>query len=342
MPRQLSLSARPKSFDELIGQPKLVDRIRRHIQSGRIPEAWLLTGPTGTGKTTVARILSVSLQCTHQTVFGNPCKECRVLSKSFYESGISSGFDMYEINAAKITGIRELEQELEGTYFLPRFGDYRIYILDECHQLSSHAQNLALKYLEDSPETTQFILCSTAPQKLIETLRSRCTVYRLRELGIDDITVLVETLLRKIRSDLPADRLAESLVDRGVYYPRLIAQAVEKYSAGATPDEAADVEGATEVDTKALSSALVKGDWPTVAGFLANSQVADIRAIRLSCIAYLRAILWASPEVSERTGVVAKAITVLCEIPSAEDLVMSAAVSAALYPVVSMFSKYKH
>ena len=333
MSRQLSLSARPKSFDELIGQPKLVDRIRRHIQSGRIPEAWLLCGPSGTGKTTTARILGLSLQCTHQQVFGTPCKECRARLKSY---------DIYEINAAETTGIRELQQALEGSSYMPRLGQYRIYILDECHMLSTNAQSLALKYLEDSPETTQFILCSTAPQKLIETLRSRCTVYRLRELGIEDITVLIEILLKKISSDLPADRLADALVERGISYPRLIAQAVEKYSAGATPEEAADVEGATEVDTKALSRALIKGDWPSVAAFLANSQTGDIKAIRMSCIAYLRSILWAAPEISDGTKVVAKAIESLCVLQNAEDLVMSAAVSAALYNVASYFARYKH
>jgi DNA polymerase III gamma/tau subunit len=266
-------------------------------------------------------------------LFGTPCKECRVRLKSY---------DIYEINAAEVTGIRELQEALQGSSYAPRLGEYRIYILDECHRLSDAAQNLALKYLEDSPETTQFILCSTAPQKLIETLRSRCTVYRLRELGIEDITVLIEVLLKKISSDLPADRLADALVERGVSYPRLIAQAVEKYSAGATPDEAADVEGATEVDTKVLSRALIKGDWASVAGFLANSQVADIKAIRMSCIAYLRSILWAAPEISDGTRVVAKAIESLCVLQNAEDLVMSAAVSAALYNVASYFAKYKH
>jgi replication-associated recombination protein RarA len=341
MSRQLSLSARPKSFDELIGQPKLIERIRRHVQSGRIPEAWLLSGPTGTGKTTVSRILSVSLECTHQELFGNPCRECKTVSKKFYESGISSGFDMYEINAAKITGIRELEEALEGTYYLPRWGSYRIYTLDECHRLSEAAQNLALKYLEDSPETTQFILCSTAPQKLIETLRSRCTVYRLRELGIDDITLLIESLLKRIKSDLPADRLADALVERGVSYPRLITQAVEKYAAGAAPEEASDVEGATEVDIKALCRSMIHGDWPGVASFLSNAQPADIRAIRLSSIAYLRSMLWASPEISGRTEVVAKAIGLLCELQNAEDLVMSAAVASALYHATAFFAEYK-
>lgn len=309
----------------------MVAQIRGHIKAGRSIGGWLFCGPTGTGKTSIARILALSLQCTHQKEFGNPCDACRE---------IKSSFDIYEINASKVNGIRELEQALEGADYVPRIGQRRVYILDEAQKITDAGQNLVLKYIEDAPETTVYIICSTAPHKLLETLQARCVMYQLRQLELEDITVLVARLLKRAKSDLPVDRLADSLVDRGVFYPRLICHAVEKYIAGADPDEAVEVQGSTQVDTKALCRALVKGDWAGVTKYLSQAQTADVRAIRLGCLSYLRSILWNETEIAERTSAVAKAITELCQLGNSEDLVMSAGLSASLYRVVSVFAKY--
>lgn len=331
--QQLSRSARPRTLDALVGQAKVVKRVRGHIKAGRDINGWLFTGPTGTGKTTIARILALSLQCTHQKEFGSPCDECRENKTSF---------DIYEVNGAKIRGKQQIEEELSGADYSPRIGQYRVYILDECHKMTDEAQNLILKYIEDAVETTIYILCSTAPHKIIETLQGRCVMYQLRQLELEDITVLVTRLLKRAKSELPADRLADSLVDRGVFYPRLICHAVEKYIAGADPDEAAEVQGSTMVDTKALCRALVKGDWAGVTKYLSQAQTADVRAIRLGCLAYLRSILWNETEIAERTSAVAKAITELCQLGNSEDMVMSAGLSASLYRVASVFSRYNH
>lgn len=329
---QLSLSARPKSLDGLVGQQKMVERIRGHMASGRALKAWLLTGPKGTGKTTTARILALSYLCIHQKVWGAPCTECRKNKASF---------DIYEINAAKITGKQEIEEILEGAEYGPRFGAYRIYILDEAHMMSVAAQNLALKYLEDSPDTTIFILNSTAPHKIIETLQSRCMVYKLQELRMDDMLALVESLLNKVQSDLPGDRLVDALEERGVRSPRLIAQAVEKYVTGASPEEAAEVEGSDPIDLKSVTRGIVSGDWVSVGTFLKKAQPSDSRAIRLGVLAYLRAILLNEKEISERTSAVSKAITAIVSVQNAEDIVLSAAVVSALYTICAFFAKYK-
>ncbi len=311
----------------------MVARIRGHIKEGRDIHGWLFTGPTGTGKTTTARILALSLQCTHQREFGIPCDECRANEKSF---------DIYDINGAEITGKAQVRQELEGADYSPRMGRYRVYILDECHKIDDNAQNLILKYIEDAAETTIYILCSTAPYKIIETLQGRCLMYQLRQLEIEDITILVTRLLKRAKSELPADRLADALVERGVFFPRHICHAVEKYVAGADPEEAVEVQGSAMIDTKALSRALVKGDWAGVTKYLSQSQTADIRAIRLDCLRYLRAILWNETEIADRTAATARAITEVCELGNAEDLVMSAGLSAALYRVAAVFAKYQH
>jgi DNA polymerase-3 subunit gamma/tau len=294
--QQVSLSARPRSLDMLVGQKKVVTGIRGHAASGRLPKAWLFSGPKGTGKTSTARILALAYQCKHQEVFGKPCKEC-------YNRW--SSFPIYKINGSEVTGKEEVRQRFQGTeYGILGDGSYRVYILDECHKMSDSAQNLALEYLEDTPETTVFILCSTAPHKIIETLRSRCIAYEFRELGADDTLILVTRLLKKINSTLPCDRLTDALVERGIRSPRLIAQAIEKYAAGLDPDEAAQVDGATEVDVKALCRCVIKGSWEDTAKILINSQPGDMRAIRLNLLAYLRAVLLEST-IADRTKAVA-------------------------------------
>jgi DNA polymerase III subunit gamma/tau len=335
MTQQLSLSARPKNLHSLVGQKKLVEQIRGMMASGRMVKSWLLVGSTGTGKTTLARILALSLVCEHQAIFGSPCKECWANRNSF---------DIYEINASKITGIRELEAALDGADLYPRFGKYRIYVLDEVHRTSAAAQSLILKYLEDdTPDSTIFILATTDPHMLSDTIQSRCGAgtFRLKELDYDDITLLVTRLLKKVGSDRPADRLVDELVENQIRYPRTIVQTVEKYVSGMDAKDAIDVVGAGDVDTKALNRALVKGDWKGVARYLLDAQPNDMRAIRIACIRYLRKILLTSPEISDRTKSVADAVALLCSLQNTEGVVMAGGTAAALYGITARMEQYK-
>lgn len=333
--QQLSLSVRPKNLDQLHGQEKMVESIRGLQADGRTKKGWLFTGPLGSGKTTVARILALSYQCTHQTgKWGRPCLACR-RSKST--------FSIYEINCADLTGIDKLRESMAGAFYgVMGDGGYRVYILDEVHRLSGAAQSLMLKFLEDTPKSTIFILCSTLASEIDDALKSRCLSYRLRGLDADGIEKYVQFLLDKIESTLPADRLSDALIEAGVSYPRLIAMAVEKYSAGESPEEASIVEIEASVDVKALNRSLMGGDWAGVARWIIRSQNSDMRAIRGAVVALLTKILLETPEIgATKTKLTAESIKVLAALPLSSDKVMRGAVSACLYSLCVVFAEYR-
>ncbi len=342
MPQQLSLSARPKTLDALIGQGKVVEAIRGHMKSGRTPNTWLFYGPKGTGKTSIAKILALSYQCPHQekTIkgvfrpFGHPCLDCR---KNKHK------FQIYEIPAAKATGKDEIRDLLQGSgYGVLGEGRYRVYIIDELHAASSAAQKLLLQYFEESPDTTVYICCSSEPQKINEALRSRCVSYQMLDLEASDIEILVKRLLKLAASKLPVDRLAEELVHQRVRSPRLIAQAVEKYVAGNSVEASAQVDGTTGImDMKELTRAVVKGDWSAVSDLLMSAEQIDMRPVRLSIIAYLKTALLMEKEIGDRSKTIANSITELSLLRDAEDTVVAGAVAASLYRVTALFSNYK-
>src|SRR6266481_4802829 len=232
MNQPLSIAFRPQSFESMVGSKKLIQMIRGHIESGRLPQAWLFSGETGTGKTTCARILALSLQCPHQDGkgrFGTPCQLCQK-NKTMY--------DIMEVNASEVSGVQDIGKIAESSLYAPRPPSrYRIFILDEAMRLSSEAQNLLLKYFEDCPKTSIWIICTTNPQKILRTLRSRCVYYEIPGLKLDGIKELVERAIRFAGSSLgphPPDPklslknagpLVDALAEQGVWNPRFILQA---------------------------------------------------------------------------------------------------------------------
>jgi DNA polymerase III delta prime subunit len=176
---------------------------------------------------------------------------------------------------------------------------------------------------------------------ILDTIQRRCTLYKLRDLEEEDINTLVETLLQRVQSELPADRLSMILAEKGVKSPGLIAQAVEKYVIGAPPEEAADVEASTAIDVRALTKAITHGDWPAASKYLEDAQQADAQSIRLSSVAYMRQMLLHSPEIADRAKAIAQAIDELVSVQRAEASVVSAALTAAVYRATSFFYKYR-
>lgn len=334
MEQVLSLSARPRTFDGLVGQHKTVQSIRNRWEKKRMPKAWIFFGPLGCGKTTIARILALSLQCKHQQKFGVPCEECRRLKSRFLISELSTA----------TLGTEKLKDILSETAYLAPMGasSYRVYILDEPQGLHANAQRDLLKLLEDTPDTSIFIICTTEPHSILDTVRSRCSAYELRGLNQDEMLKLVSRLLKKLDSDLPADRLVDALVEKGFNYPRWIAQAVERYVIdGGEIDLAVAVDAAQTIDCSALVNATVTGDWQTVLTLLGKVQPQEARPVRLRVLSYLRAALLESADISTRTRVLADAISELASVQNAENLVMHAVLVASLYRVTDLFSRYK-
>jgi len=328
MSQILTLSGRPQTFDDLVGQKHMVELIRRHM-SKRPPSAWMFIGESGAGKTTVARILATSLQCKHQSEFGSPCDPCR--------KGRAK-FDVVEVNAAEASGVSEVESVITGAYYTPKPpSQYRVYIFDECQNLSKAAQSCLLKYTEDSPKSTVWIFCTTAPGSILRTLRRRCLTYTIPSLGMKGVEALVKRTIEHAKEKKTSEPLVEALLEAGVTSPGFIVLAVEKYLAGESPEKAAQVGLDSSLDTLRVCRAVVKGDWESVRQALFAANPEDGRALRASMGGYLKSMLLDQPQ-GKTARIVAEGIKELGQLNSFEDGLQLASTISALYRLCNHFS----
>ncbi|MDP1957394.1 MAG: DNA polymerase III subunit gamma/tau, partial [Rhodocyclaceae bacterium] len=170
---------RPKSFDTLVGQEHVVRALTHALDQQRLHHAYLFTGTRGVGKTTLARILAKALNC-ETGITSKPCGVCGACLE------IDSGrfIDYVEMDAASNRGVEDMAALLEKAAYAPNSGRYKVYMIDEVHQLSGHAFNAMLKTLEEPPEHVKFILATTDPQKLPITVLSRCLQFNLKRLPV--------------------------------------------------------------------------------------------------------------------------------------------------------------
>lgn len=173
---------RPQSFEDVVGQESLVKALSNAIELNRIANAYLFCGPRGTGKTSTARILAKSLNCEHGPTL-HPCQKCA----SCVDITNATGLDVIEIDAASNRGIQDAKELIAQVQYAPINGKYKIFIIDEVHMLSNDAFNALLKTFEEPPKNVIFILATTEPHKVLETIVSRCQRFDLRRITTDDI-----------------------------------------------------------------------------------------------------------------------------------------------------------
>lgn len=184
---------RPRLFDNIVGQEKVVEVLKNQIKNDRTGHAYLFTGVRGTGKTSIAKIMAQAVNCPNLKD-GNPCNECKIC-KSILEG---NNTDIIEMDAASNNGVDDIRSIKDEISFLPTSSKYRVYIIDEVHMLSMGAFNALLKTLEEPPSHVKFILATTEPQKLPATIISRC--QRFEFIKIDEEKIY--GLLKKIAVEM--------------------------------------------------------------------------------------------------------------------------------------------
>lgn len=191
---------RPQNFSDLIGQEDVAETLRSQFASGKFSHAYIFIGPKGTGKTTVARIIAKAVNCSNLKD-GDPdnkCVNCQSITAG-------ANLDVIEIDAASNRGIEEIRDLREKIKLSPTHGQYKVYIIDEVHMLTTEAFNALLKTLEEPPKHAVFILCTTEAHKVPATILSRCQRFEFKPASADDLETLVKKVAKKESLELDKD-----------------------------------------------------------------------------------------------------------------------------------------
>ena len=202
----LSLKYRPQNFDQLIGQESMSTAIQNAIEMDRVPNAYLLTGIRGVGKTTTARIIAKAINCNKK--FGSE-EKCSKEEYCHCEAIVdSSHMDILEMDAASKTGIDDIREILESSQYLPASAKYKVFIIDEVHMLSKQAFNALLKTLEEPPTHLKFILATTEVKKIPVTILSRCQRFDLRRIKMEEMQLFLRGIATKEQAKVDDKALA--------------------------------------------------------------------------------------------------------------------------------------
>ena len=259
---------RPKKLSNVVGQVEAVKMLKNKAESNNIPHSILFSGPSGCGKTTLARIVAKLVKCGKH--------------------------DLQEINCADFRGIDTIREIRNRMTQAPISGKARAYVIDECHKLSNDAQNAFLKLLEDTPSHVYFLLATTEPNKVIKTIRTRCTEISCKSLSNDEIYNLVHDVSVREEAKI-SDKVIQKIIDNCdgsarkalVFLDQVLGLDDEKdqlESIVASSTETAAIEIARALNNK-------KTTWPQMAKILKESDLKDAEGIRYLVLAYSKSVL---------------------------------------------------
>src|SRR6516164_7368894 len=194
---------RPQAFAELIGQEHVKTTLENAITQGRIAHGYIFSGQRGTGKTTVARILARCLNCEKGPT-ATPCGICA----SCREVAAGSGVDVIEIDAASNRGINEMRELRENVRYRPVRDRYKVFIVDEAHQITNEAFNALLKTIEEPPPWVVFVLCTTESHKIPATIASRCQHFSFRSVDFEDLVTRMAWICSQEAIEADSETLA--------------------------------------------------------------------------------------------------------------------------------------
>ncbi len=261
---------RPQNFDDFFGNKAVVSALKKIVKSKPKdrPHTFLFQGMSGCGKTTLARILTKEFGC----------------------NGV---FGLEELNAANTRGIEMVREVVDKAVLKPLSGKCRVFIWDESHQLTTAAQQALLKVIEDVPEFTYFIFCTTDPQRIIKTILNRCTIFQLELLKDGDLAELIECVLESLDENI-SDNVFDKLIFSADGSPRKSLVMLEQILIVKNEEEQlALLQKATaETEVKDLCRALLKrAKWREVSGIFQGINNIEPEMIRRAIIGYMKTVL---------------------------------------------------
>ncbi len=264
----LYLKYRPQNLSGIVGNTELVSALDGMLNDQeKCPHSFLLTGPTGCGKTTIGRIIAERLGC--------------------------KGSDLREIDNANFRGIDTVREIIKQTQFKPLEGPCRVWIIDECHKMTNDAQNALLKILEDTPKHVYFILCTTDPQKLIGTIKGRCSVFTVKTLADAEMMGLLRRVVRAEGESLPKV-VYEQIIQDSLGHSRNALQTLDQVLRVESEKRLEVAKRAAEEQSEAieLCRALIgRKDWKEIASILTGLKGQEPENIRRVVMGYAQAIL---------------------------------------------------
>ena len=269
---------RPQTLEEVQGNKNIIEPLSRMLNT-KDSQAFLLHGPTGCGKTTIGRIIANELGCR--------------------------GNDLREINAADFRGIDTIRDLRSKVQFKALEGDCQVWIVDECHKLSNDAQNAFLKLLEDPPKNVYFILCTTEPEKLLKTIKGRCSIYQVSLLSDHEMMLLLRRVVKGEEETLPKP-VYNQIIQDSLGHPRNALQILEQVLL-VEPESRLEVAKRAELEKSEsieLCRSLLKGEgWKKISGILTGLKDQEPESIRRHVLGYAQSVLLSGQD-NERCGLI--------------------------------------